>query len=118
MTFEYISKEYPLILASASPRRKMLLRQIGLPFRSKACNIHEQDIDGRPSDIVCILAEQKATAAYSKLPNNWILGADTIVVLEEAILGKPIDHEEARSMLSLLSDREHEVITGFSMPLL
>ncbi|MDB9822216.1 Maf family protein [Deltaproteobacteria bacterium] len=110
-----IDKEYPLILASASPRRKRLLEQIGLPFRSVPCNIDEEGMDSRPSDIVRILAERKAMAAYSKSSDNWILGADTIVVLKEAILGKPLDREEARSMLNLLSGREHEVITGFSI---
>jgi septum formation protein len=115
MKFQAINDKYPLILASASPRRKRLLKQIGLPFRSLACNIDEEGIDDRPSNLVCILAERKTMAAYSKSSDNWILGADTIVVLEGDILGKPLDHEEARSMLSLLSGREHEVITGFSI---
>ncbi len=115
MTFPIISKENPLILASASPRRKRLLQEIGLPFRSQACDIYEQGIEDSPSNMACILAEKKAMDAYSRSKNNWVLGADTIVVLQETILGKPLDYEEARSMLTLLSGREHEVITGFSI---
>jgi septum formation protein len=115
MTFPIISKEYPLVLASASPRRKRMLKEIDLPFRSLACNINEQEIDDNPSNIARILAEKKAMAAYSRVKNNWVLGADTIVVLQNIILGKPLDHEEARSMLRLLSNKDHEVITGFSI---
>jgi septum formation protein len=65
--------------------------------------------------MACILAEKKAMDAYSRSKKNWVLGADTIVVLQETILGKPLDYEEARSMLTLLSGRKHEVITGFSI---
>jgi len=115
MKFPTISKEYPLILASASPRRKRLLQEIKLPFRSLACDIHEEGIEDSPSNTARILAEKKAMDAYSRSKNNWILGADTIVVLQETILGKPLDHEEARSMLTLLSGKEHEVITGFAI---
>jgi septum formation protein len=115
MTFPTISKEYPLVLASASPRRKRLLKEIGLPFRSLACDINEQGIEGSPSSIASVLAEMKAKAAYSRAKNSWILGDDTIVVLQETKLGKPLDHDEARNMLRLLSGKEHEVITGFSI---
>ena len=115
MIFPTISKKYPLILASASPRRKKLLQKIGLPFRSLPSNIDEGNVAGRPSDIACILAEKKAMAAYSGSNENWILGADTIVVLGETILGKPLSREDARSMLTLLSGREHKVITGLSL---
>jgi len=115
MNFPIISKEYPLVLASASPRRKRLLQEIGLPFRSLACDINEQGIEDSPFNIACILAEKKAMDAYSRSKNNWILGADTIVVLQESVLGKPLDNDEARSMLTLLSGKEHEVITGFSI---
>ena len=115
MIFPTISAKYPLILASASPRRKRLLQQIGLPFRSLPSNIDEENVEGEPSAIARILAEKKARAAYSRSNKNWILGADTIVVLGEAILGKPLSHEDARSMLNLLSGREHKVITGFSL---
>ena len=115
MSFPVISKKNPLVLASASPRRKRLLKEIGLPFRSLACDIHEKVIDYSPSDMTRFLAEKKAMTAYSNTKNYWVLGADTIVVLRDIILGKPLDHEDARAMLSLLSGKEHEVITGFSI---
>jgi len=115
MSFPVISKKNPLVLASASPRRKRLLKEIGLPFRSLACDIHEKVVDYSPSDMTRFLAEKKAMTAYSNTKNYWVLGADTIVVLRDIILGKPLDHEDARAMLSLLSGKEHEVITGFSI---
>ena len=115
MTFPIISKKNPLVLASASPRRKRLLKEIGLPFRSLACDIHEKVIDYSPSDMTRFLAEKKAMTAYLRAKNHWVLGADTIVVLRDRILGKPLDREDARAMLSLLSGKEHEVITGFSI---
>jgi len=86
-----------------------------MPFRSLACDIHEQGIKDSPSNIACILAQRKAMDAYSRSKNNWILGADTIVVLQESVLGKPLDNDEARSMLRFLSGKDHEVITGFSI---
>jgi len=115
MRFPVISKKNPLVLASASPRRKRLLKEIGLPFRSLACDIHEQRTGEDPPDITRFLAEKKAMTAYSRAKTKWVLGADTIVVLRDTILGKPIDHDEAMSMLRLLRGKEHEVITGFSI---
>ena len=115
MRFPVISKNNPLVLASASPRRKRLLKEIGLPFRSLPCDIHEKVTDDSPSDMARFLAERKALTACIKAKNKWVLGADTIVVLQGIILGKPLDHEEARYMLRLLSGKEHEVITGFSI---
>jgi len=99
MRFPVISKKNPLVLASASPRRKRLLKEIGLPFRSLACDIHEQRTGEDPPDITRFLAEKKAMTAYSRAKTKWVLGADTIVVLRDTILGKPIDHDEAMSML-------------------
>jgi septum formation protein len=115
MRLPVISKKNPLVLASASPRRKRLLKEIGLPFRSLACDIHEQGTWESPPGMTRFLAEKKAITAYSMAKSKWVLGADTIVVLRDTILGKPIDDEEARSMLRLLSGKEHEVITGFSI---
>ena len=114
MNFKTISKDYPLILASASPRRKRLLRQVDLPFRSLPGNVEEdQDLGRGASGLACLLAEKKALAVRSKSNNNWILGADTIVVLGDTILGKPVDYDEAHAMLLLLNGKEHRVITGF-----
>jgi len=119
MSFQTISAEYPLILASASPRRERLLQQIGLPFRSLPSNVEENSVMGEPFSMVRLLSEKKARAVLSKkefpIQNNWILGADTVVVIGETMLGKPKDHDEAGSMLLLLSGKEHKVITGFSI---
>jgi septum formation protein len=115
MRFKTITSENPLILASASPRRKRLLREIGLPFRFLPSRIDETEAGDTQADIACILAQRKAMYACSSSPGSWILGADTIVVLQETLLGKPVDQEEAKSMLAMLSGRDHEVITGFSI---
>lgn len=119
MSFQTISTKYPLILASASPRRERLLQQIGLPFRPLPGNVEENSVMGEPFAMVRLLSEKKARAVLSKdkivSQYYWILGADTVVVLGETILGKPKDHDEAGSMLLLLSGKEHKVITGFSI---
>ncbi len=111
--FPVINRGNPLILASASPRRRRLLEQVRIPFQSLPCNIDETGVDGGPSRIARILAEKKARAAYSVSEDKWVLGADTIVVLDGTVLGKPLDRDEAKSMLDLLGGKEHEVITGF-----
>jgi septum formation protein len=115
MNFLIISKEQPLILASASPRRKRLLQQIGLPFLSLPSRLDEKQVAGESSFKAHIMAEKKAMAVHPKTNRNWILGADTIVDIDETILGKPNDHDEARSMLILLSGKEHKVTTGFCL---
>ncbi len=92
----------------------MLLRQINLPFRSLPSRVEEDLAKGKPADIALKLAKEKALAVRSDA-SNWILGADTIVVLGDIILGKPANHGEAKSMLNRLSDKEHDVITGFSI---
>jgi septum formation protein len=110
-----INNKFPLILASESPRRKRLLEQVGIPFRSVPSNIDETSINGSPPGFAKILAERKAMAALGKLQGLWILGADTIVVSGDDVLGKPLNADEARSMLRILSGKEHEVITGYSI---
>jgi len=111
--YPYITGEAPLILASESPRRKDLLEQAGIPFLSLPSNIDETLINGLSSCVARTLAEKKAMTAAEKIQGRWILGADTIVVSDNNILGKPADEDEARSMLRLLSGKEHEVITGY-----
>ncbi len=113
MDFPHISAQSPLILASASPRRRRLLSQIGLPFRVIASNVSEKNIAGGPAHTCCILAGQKARHVYPQTEASWVLGADTIVAIDSKILGKPKDDKEARQMLALLSGKEHRVITGF-----
>ena len=91
------------------------MQQIGLPFRSLPSHVEEDQVLGEPSARAVLLAEEKGKAVYPKSKGSWILGADTMVVIGERILGKPIDDEDARFMLSLLSGKKHEVITGFCL---
>lgn len=115
MAFPVISQQNPLILASASPRRKDLLNQVKIPFTVFASDIDENGGKGEPYEICTHLAEQKAAYAYKYRPNNWVLGADTIVVRNRVIMGKPSDDDEAHRMLRHLSGGDHEVTTGFSI---
>jgi septum formation protein len=104
-----------LVLASQSPRRAEILRQAGIPFTVRAASIDETPLAGeRPEDYVCRLAEQKAIAVECR-PGETILGADTTVVINGEMLAKPIDAADARRMLSLLSGRRHEVMTGICL---
>jgi len=111
----FITKDSPLVLASASPRRKRLLRQIGIPFRTLSSRVREGLLSRDPLMNARLLAEAKAQAVVQKCAGNWILGADTVVVLNRAVLGKPSDEDEAFSMLRQLSGKEHRVITGFCL---
>jgi septum formation protein len=115
MNFQPVSPENPLILASASPRRKRLLKQIGLPFRSVPSHIDENQVFAEPALNPALLAEKKARAVQSISRPYWVLGADTMVLMGEKILGKPKDEEDARSMLMQLGGKEHRVITGFCL---
>jgi septum formation protein len=110
-----ISRENPLILASSSPRRIQLLEQIGLPSLPVPSGAEENVEAPEPSSRTRILAEKKAKSVSGIYNNNWVLGADTEVVLEGRVLGKPRDQEDALSMIRLLSGREHSVITGLCL---
>ena len=102
-----------LVLASASPRRQDLLRNAGISFEVQATNIPEMPRDGEaPRDFAERLAREKATAVLAKCPGRLVLGADTIVVIDGRILGKPEDEADAARMLRMLSGRTHEVITA------
>ena len=102
-----------LILASASPRRQELLRNARIPFVAQAADIEERVRDGEsPRDCAERLAREKALAVSQSRPADCILGADTIVVVDGNILGKPRDAADAARMLWMLSGRDHEVITG------
>ena len=113
MNFPKISEQFPLILASGSPRRKRLLSQLGLPFRSVKSRVREEVADGEPLEESRFLAEKKAVQVYNLTGDSWVIGADTIVAIDGKMLGKPKGEEEARGMLSHLSGKEHRVITGF-----
>lgn len=105
-----------LILASASPRRRDLLSQLGLTFTVSAADIDETPHPGEPADAYVLrLAREKARVVAARHPGAWALAADTTVALGPELLGKPQDAAEARAMLSRLSGRTHEVYTGVAL---
>ena len=109
-------KNPELILASSSPRRQELLREIGIPFQVHAANINEdQRPDEPPIAYALRLAREKAEAVAAQYPQSYVLGADTIVVIDGEVLGKPQDHADAARMLRKLSGRAHEVTTAVSL---
>lgn len=114
-----------IILASGSPRRVDLLEKLGLAFVTVASTLEEVVEPGlRPEDVATSLASQKALEVSSRLKTDdepegiLILGADTVVVVDDQILGKPVNVGDARRMLKLLSGRCHQVITGVSLVLM
>jgi len=109
-------KKPELILASSSPRRQELLREIGVPFQVHAANINEDQFTNEPPiEYALRLAREKAEAAAAQYPQSYVLGADTIVVVDGEVLGKPQDHADAARMLHKLSGRAHEVTTAVSL---
>jgi len=105
-----------LILASKSPRRYELLKQVGLDFDVIPSSIEEDFIpEESPRDHVIRLADAKALEVGSRHPDSWVIAADTIVCLDSSILGKPKNREEALEMLRRLSGQRHQVLTGFSV---
>jgi septum formation protein len=103
----------PVILASASPRRAQLLRQIGLQFQVMPSDAPEiQPPFLTPHEVAQFNAHCKARAVAEKNPHALVLGADTLVCVENTILGKPAHLTEARQMLAQLQGRQHHVITG------
>jgi septum formation protein len=102
-----------LVLASASPRRQDLLRSAGISFTPQPADIDEAPLPGEaPRQYAERLAQEKALAVWRTRPLDVVLGADTIVVVDEMILGKPVDAADAARMLHLLSGHVHRVITG------
>jgi septum formation protein len=102
-----------IVLASASPRRQELLRNAGIPFTVQPADIDETlRADETPRECAERLAREKAQAVFQARQEDLVLGADTIVVVDEQILGKPRDASDAARMLRLLSGRTHAVITG------
>jgi septum formation protein len=105
-----------LHLASASPRRAEILSAVGWPFRVQPADVDETWRDGeRAVAYVERLAREKASAVARQITNGLTLGADTAVVLDGEILGKPADDADARRMLRALSGRWHEVLTGVAL---
>ena len=105
-----------LILASGSPRRKELLTAVGWEFEAITAGIDESLLPGEnPATYVQRLAKSKAEAVAAKLDKGLVLGADTTVVVDDQILGQPVDDADARRMLQLLSGKWHEVLTGVAL---
>ena len=111
------SRRPQLLLASASPRRRALLRSVGIRFRAAATGVSEiVDEPCAPEHAASIVAERKARAAQvTARRGEWVLAADTAVVVGGARLGKPADRGMARRMLAALSGREHVVVTGVTL---
>ena len=105
-----------IILASASPRRRELLAHIYKDYQVRPADIDETVPQGTPpQEMGELLAKQKTQHVQLSYPDDLIIGADTIVVVDGKVLGKPADAEDARRMLTMLQGREHKVYTGVSM---
>ncbi|KGJ50923.1 septum formation inhibitor Maf [Clostridium sp. NCR] len=105
-----------IILASGSPRRKEILENTNLKFSVITSDIDERIFENEePIQLVLRLAFEKCMSVAQNNPSDLVIGADTIVVLDNEILGKPKNEEEAFKTLSKLSNREHQVITGMSI---
>lgn len=103
----------PLVLASASPRRRRLLNELGIAFEVLPSGIAEETRRGeRPEEAVLRWATEKAEAVAQLRPGLWVLAADTAVARRRELYGKPSDPEDARSMLRGLSGKTHRVVTG------
>jgi septum formation protein len=110
----------PIVLASASPRRRRMFDDLGLPFEVIPADIDEEmKPDESPQAFVRRAAGEKGRAVANRLraegPNRWIVSADTVVVLGEKVLCKPTDSADARRMLSQLSGQTHTVVTGWAV---
>ncbi len=113
-----LQKAASLVLVSASPRRQQLLRFLGIPFEVQPVSVRELDaveLTGREQAL--LNATLKAVIGSERFPDRTVLGADTVVCLDEHVLGKPRDLDHAREMLRRLSGREHQVITGVCLAL-
>ncbi len=105
-----------LILASGSPRRSEILSSVGWEFEKHVADIDETEKNGEnPAEYVQRLAKEKAEAVASNYENALVLGADTTVVIDNKIIGKPVDLDDAREMLRILSGHWHEVLTGVAL---
>lgn len=107
-----------VILASASPRRAEILTGLGIPFQIDPAHIEEDLYSGEKAEQAASrLAAAKAAQVAARYPGLWVLAADTLVVLDSLILGKPVDDEDAWRILRLLSGKEHRVITAICLQL-
>ena len=105
-----------LILASSSPRRQAYLKDLGIPFRRVSPDVDETRRRAEsPRAYVRRLAVEKASAVSERYPSSWVVSADTTVVVDKTVLGKPRDAAEARKMLRTLSGRSHRVLSGIAL---
>lgn len=104
-----------VILASRSPRRRELLALLQIPFTVEVSGCAESARADSAEVLVKLLARQKAESVAARHPNCIVIGADTLVVIEGKILGKPKDRQQAKEMLGLLQNQTHQVITGFAV---
>ena len=105
-----------LVLASASPRRRELLTRAGIDFEADPADVDERSLPGESAEaLVDRLARLKASATAQRHPDRPVLGADTVVVVDGDVLGKPADQGDAERMLRRLSGRQHEVLTGLAL---
>jgi septum formation protein len=106
----------PIYLASKSPRRRKLLKLLKINFKAVSVELNEEILDGEhPIETVKRLATQKMDLAKRKINEGIIITADTIVVLGHKIIGKPADEKDAARILRMLSNKTHEVYTGFAI---
>lgn len=102
-----------IILASGSPRRSEILNSVGWSFEKSVADIDESELAGEsPENYVQRLAKSKAEKVAENFPDRFVLGADTTVVINNQIIGKPVDLNDARRMIEMLSGNWHEVLTG------
>jgi len=106
----------PIILASGSPRRRRYLEDLGLNFTVSPVSINETPFPEETAEVFVVrMATEKAAAGSGKFPGSWVIAGDTVVCLENKILGKPADIEDAVNILMSLSGRDHIVRTGISL---
>jgi nucleoside triphosphate pyrophosphatase len=105
-----------LLLASASPRRRELLAKLGVDFEVLASEVAEEPRPGESGEaFACRTAREKAVEVAARRPSHWVLAADTVVVRDGDILGKPLDGSDAAQMLRRLSGRTHQVLTAVAL---
>lgn len=105
-----------IILASGSPRRQMLLRELGWKITIKVPCIDENALPGEsPEVMVCRLAHAKALPVHKEFPGQWVIGADTVVTVGDEVLGKPSGYDDALCMIKKLQGKWHTVITGVAL---
>lgn len=113
---EIFTTSEKLILASGSPRRQDFLQGLGIVFEVRAAEVDETPLPGEaPEAFVLRLAAEKAGTVSRQCAEAWVLGADTVVVIDGEVLGKPVSADDACRMLRSLSGRRHEVWTGFCL---